>query len=114
MQVVLTNGLTSGEICVEGVKGHSSGLMKFPKNPHAIKKAQAYADEQGVFNLYLKNENGAALCKYDPENYGEIASGGKHIIELHEEIIGVYGTLPERGGKIFKTFGFLLLSKQKY
>ena len=76
----------------------------------------AYADERGVFNLYLMDNKGNDLCHYDPKNYGKTKDGGKNtrMLELHEEIVGCYGTYPKLGDQLFSSFGFVLLCSTRY
>ena len=76
-----------------------------------MKSATAYADDQGVFNIYLMDKEGNDVCHYDPENYGKgtFSDDFKHELGADEEIIGVYGTLPRPGEKLFSSFGFVIL-----
>ena len=111
---MLTNGQCSDEICVDGAEGEVEGVLNMPQNHELVGKAMAYADEKGVFNLFLKDRQGETVCHYDPKKYGEIRDAVSHRIEMHEEIIGVYGTYPKRGDKIFSSFGFVLLSSTRH
>ena len=88
--------------------------MELPKDPRRVKKLQAYCDEQGVFNIYLYDAAGAVVCSYDPKNYGEISTGGKYTLELHEELIGMWGIVPRKGGQNFSSLGFVVLSRTKF
>ena len=106
----LDNGVSSGELSVEGAKGQTSGKIDFPSDHSIITKAQAYNDDMGVYNLFLKNTGGEVVSSYDPKKYGEINSGKFEILP-HEEIIGVYGTYPGSGSNIFSSFGLIAMSK---
>ena len=64
--------------------------------------------------MYLMDKDGKDLCHYDPKNYGKNKYSDEHRIELHEEIIGVYGTQPSPGEQIFSSFGFLILTSSRH
>ena len=81
-----------------------------PSDASQIRKVQAYCDEQGVFNIYFKDELGNVLASYDPKGYGEINTG-KYELYPYEEIIGVYGSLPSKSSPIFKSFGLIAVTK---
>ena len=112
--VDLTNGCSSNEINVTGVDSKMAGSLKMPRDHTVVKQAIAYADDQGVFNIYLMDKEGNTVCHYDPKNYGKPKYGQKYTFESHEEIIGVYGSHPGAGGEIFSSFGFVLLSSTRY
>ena len=76
----LSNGESSGELSVGGARAATSGVMNMPWKMNVIKKVQAYADEQGVFNIFMKDAEGKVICSYDPKNYGEIDCG-KYTLE---------------------------------
>ena len=82
-----------------------------PSDQTVIRKAQAYSDECGVFNIYMKDEQGNVVCSYDPKNYGEISTG-KYDIDPLEEIIGFYGTQPNMGSNIFSSLGLIILYRR--
>ena len=54
------------------------------------------------------------MCHYDPNNHGKQRSGKELKIEMHDEIIGVYGAYPKLGEKAFKCFGLVLLSSTRH
>ena len=87
----LSNGVSSGELSVAGVRTSTSGVIHMPADQAVIRKVQAYSDECGVFNIFMKDQEGNAVCSYDPKKYGEISSG-EYEIDRMEDIIGVYGT----------------------
>ena len=108
----LSNGVSSGELSVDGVRTSTSGVIHVPADQTVIRKVQAYSDECGVFNIYMKDEQGNVVCSYDPKNYGEISTG-KFEIDPLEEIIGVYGTQPNMGSNIFSSLGLIVLSRRQ-
>ena len=83
-----------------------------PSDQKSIRKVQAYSDECGVFNIFMKDEQGNVIASYDPKNYGEISTG-KHEIDPMEEIVGVYGTQPNMGSNIFSSLGFIVLGRRE-
>ena len=86
-----------------------------PDDHELVKRAVAHAGANGVFNLYLSDKSGREVCHYDPKQYGKIRSGKENRIEMHEEIIGVYGTHPKLGERhIFSSFGLVLLSTTRH
>ena len=66
----------------------------------------------GVFNVFLKDANGNVLSSYDPKGYGEVDTG-KYEIKSFEEIIGVYGTHPDRNSNIFSSLSLIVMSRSK-
>ena len=93
--------------------GQTTGSLLFPKkHMKFIKTIHAYSDEQGVYNLFMKDEGGQIVSSYDPNEYGDSRTV-KIDLELmsHLEIIGVYGTKPSGSGTIFSNLGFLALSR---
>ena len=92
-RVILTNGEQSLEIYVNGAESKMNGVLEMPSDPQKVKSATAYADDQGVFNIYLMDKEGNDVCHYDPENYGKgtFSDDFKHELSADEEIIGVYG-----------------------
>ena len=108
----LSNGESSGELKVDGVKPSTTGVINLPADQSGIRKVQAYNDECGVFNLFLKDETGNVIGSYDPKPYGEINTG-KFEIEPEWNIIGVYGTQPNIGSSIFSSMGLILFQKRE-
>ena len=53
VRVTLTNGDTSGDINVIGVDSKTQGCLRMPEDHKSVKSAMAYADENGVYNLYF-------------------------------------------------------------
>ena len=70
VKVVLTNGESSGEINVLGDESNMQGCLKMPDDPKSVRGAWAYADEKGVYNIFLMGKDGRDLSRYDPKNYG--------------------------------------------
>ena len=108
VRAVLSNGESSGDINVLGVESNIQGCLRMPDDPKQVKRAKNYADEHGVYNIYLMDKDGKDICHYDPKKYTKLL-GDEHTIEEHEEIIGVYGTHPRHGDQIFSSFGFIIL-----
>ena len=107
----LANGESSGEMSVPGMRSSTLGVLNIPQKQSVIRKVQAYADQQGVFNIFMKDAEGNVICSYDPKNYGEIDCG-KYEIDENEEIIGVYGSQPNMGSQIFSSLGLIVMTRQ--
>ena len=110
MRCDLSNGESPCDFKVDGVKPSTSGNLRFEADQSAIRKVQAYCDECGVFNIFVKDEEGNVITSYDPKPYGEISTG-KIDIEPEWNIIGVYGTQPNSGSNIFSSLGLVLFKR---
>ena len=94
-QVILKNGQKSPVFQCPQAKVSNTGSLTNPKSAQdSIAKVQAYCDQDGVYNVFLKGDDGAELSKFDPKFYGPIDSA-KHRMSVDEELIGVYGHLDE-------------------